>query len=410
VAIVGAPVSPETVMPAGMATAAEPRAGNGPGQRLAGTGAAGGEGTATATSVAVGTSTSTTVDAVDNESPALATAWHPVADAAELGEEPLAVMLLGRPWVLVRLHGEVVAFEDRCPHRLAPLSAGWVQGDQLRCRYHGWSYGPDGRCTGIPSNGPDAPIPSRACLRRPAGVAVRYGLVWLAPEPPVCEIHPFPEWDDPGFDRSWTPPRRTRAGAAQLADNFLDTPHLPTGHAGTFGPPPTAEVGPATVERDGWEVRTAQEALFHGHDDLRGVQGGPPRVQPHVLTKAGRPAATVRLTLDFPLTGDRLAMLFACQPETRDSTRVYKLMARSGYDGDPARLAELARYETLVVEEDRAVLERHRDRSLSVDRQAGMCTSGDRLSLAYRRLLGDLVHHVGHHRAPSPGPPPPAGW
>jgi len=348
--------------------------------------------------------------AVDNESPAFAAAWHPVADAAELGDEPLSVMLLGRAWVLVRIGGEVRAFEDLCPHRRAPLSAGWVEDGQLRCRYHGWSFATDGHCTLIPANGPGAPIPPRACLRRPAGVAVRYGLVWLAPEPPVCGVHPFPEWDDPGFDRSWSPPRRTPAGAAQLADNFLDAAHcriVPTSPglatsipstaypAYSSGPSPAVDVRPDEVERDGWEVRTVYEAPYRS-PDLH------PLGQPHVLTKVGRPAAAVRLTLDFPLTGDRLAVLFACQPETRDSTRVYKLMARSGYDGDPARLAELVRYETVVLEEDLAVFERHRDHSLPIGPQALAHSGSDRLSVAYRQLLGDLVDHHGPPPTTSP--------
>jgi nitrite reductase/ring-hydroxylating ferredoxin subunit len=359
VAIVGEPLSPSTASPAGE-----------------------GEGTVATTSV-------------DNESPALAAAWHPVADAAELGDEPLGVLLLGRAWVLVRLAGEVVAFEDRCPHRLAPLSAGWVDGGRLRCRYHGWSFAADGRCTSIPANGPDAAIPPAACLRRPAGVVERYGLVWLAPEPPVCDIHPFPEWDDPGFDRSWTPPRRTPVAALQLAGSFLDASHLRTAPPSCFDAPGAAHASPHTVERDGWEVRTVHQAPRRNHDDPLVGSGEHPPAPPQVLTKLGRPAASVRLTLDFPLTGDRLAVLFACQPETRDSTRVYKLMARSGYDGDPDRLADLVRYETVVLEEGLPSLGRHHHSARPVDHTGEAHLGGERLSAAYRRLLRDLVDRDG---------------
>jgi phenylpropionate dioxygenase-like ring-hydroxylating dioxygenase large terminal subunit len=339
------------------------------------------------------------VATVDNETAALGAAWHPVAESAELGDEPLGVMLLGRPWVLARLGaesgvaGDIVAFEDRCPHRLAPLSAGWVEHGRLRCRYHGWAFAGDGACTLIPSNGPDSAIPPRACLIRPAGVVERYGLIWLAPDDPVCDLHPFPEWDDPAFDRAWTAPRRTPAGAAQLTDNFLDASHFPTVHTATFGTPEAAYVGPHTVTRDGWEVRTVYEAPYRNHDDPLVVTGEHPLVQPHVLTKIGRPVTAVRLTLDFPLTGQRLAILFACQAESASSTRVYKLMARSGYAGDAERVAELIRYEDLVLDEDLAVLERYQHRSLAVDTRAEVHTRADRLSVAYRRLLADVVAH-----------------
>src|SRR5258705_5817765 len=99
---------------------------------------------------------------VDNESDGLDRAWHAVALSSEVGDRPMAVRLLGKDWVLVRLRAGLAAFEDRCPHRLAPLSAGTVCGDELRCGYHGWRFGGDGRCTAIPSLGPAAAFPPRA--------------------------------------------------------------------------------------------------------------------------------------------------------------------------------------------------------------------------------------------------------
>ena len=190
-----------------------------------------------------------------------------MAAADEVGDQPVGVLLLDRAWVLVRLGGEVRAFEDRCPHRLAPLSAGSVAGGRLVCRYHGWAFDDGGACTLIPANGDGGPIPSRACLARPAGVVERYGLVWLAPEAPVCDLHDFPEWDDPAFVRAATAPRRTSAGALQLADNFLDAAHFPTVHTQTFGTPEAAYVSPHEVERRGWEVRTTYHAPYRNHDD-----------------------------------------------------------------------------------------------------------------------------------------------
>jgi phenylpropionate dioxygenase-like ring-hydroxylating dioxygenase large terminal subunit len=91
------------------------------------------------------------------------------------------VLVDGEPLVVLRLADGAppVAFADRCPHRLVPLSAGTVHGGALRCRYHGWEFGADGRCVALPSLGPDAVIPPRANL--PAGPPVRErdGFVWL---------------------------------------------------------------------------------------------------------------------------------------------------------------------------------------------------------------------------------------
>jgi len=58
--------------------------------------------------------------------------------------------------------GDIVALEDRCPHRQAALSRGRKEGDSLRCMYHGMKFAADGACTEIPGQ---SVIPERACVR-----------------------------------------------------------------------------------------------------------------------------------------------------------------------------------------------------------------------------------------------------
>jgi phenylpropionate dioxygenase-like ring-hydroxylating dioxygenase large terminal subunit len=107
--------------------------------------------------------------------------WLPVAHPSEVTGRPLAMVVEGVPLVLLRLRsgGPAVAYLDRCPHRLVPLSAGSVDGETLRCRYHGWEFTLDGRCVALPSQGAGSSIPPRAQL--PAGPPVREesGAVWL---------------------------------------------------------------------------------------------------------------------------------------------------------------------------------------------------------------------------------------
>ena len=65
-------------------------------------------------------------------------AWYVAAWSAEVGRTPLARKVLGEPLVFFRKQdGSPVAFIDRCPHKLAPLSRGEVIGDLLQCGYHG---------------------------------------------------------------------------------------------------------------------------------------------------------------------------------------------------------------------------------------------------------------------------------
>jgi phenylpropionate dioxygenase-like ring-hydroxylating dioxygenase large terminal subunit len=91
--------------------------------------------------------------------------WQAVTTSDQVTDQPMQVWLAGRPWVLVRLAGRLVGFADRCPHRLAPLSAGRSVGDALECGYHGWRFGPSGEAVSIPSLGGGARLPPRACLQ-----------------------------------------------------------------------------------------------------------------------------------------------------------------------------------------------------------------------------------------------------
>lgn len=75
----------------------------------------------------------------------------------------IARTMAGEPLVLYRKpDGEVVAMEDRCCHRQAPLSLGSKEGDSIRCGYHGMLYGADGVCTEIPGQ---SMIPPKARVR-----------------------------------------------------------------------------------------------------------------------------------------------------------------------------------------------------------------------------------------------------
>src|SRR6187455_2942442 len=68
--------------------------------------------------------------------------WQPVFLAADLpAGRAVPLHVLGEELTLYRGQGgapHVVAF--RCAHRGTQLSTGWVEGDCVRCFYHGWKY------------------------------------------------------------------------------------------------------------------------------------------------------------------------------------------------------------------------------------------------------------------------------
>ncbi len=293
-----------------------------------------------------------------NTNAALRHGWHPVARSGEVADEPVAVRLLGEPWVLARLDDGLAAFADRCPHRLAPLSAGRVDAHELVCGYHGWRFVVSGECTAVPALGPGVPAPRRARAAPPWGVVERHGLIWIAPEEPFADLIEVPEADEAGFDSVWLEPSRSFACAGLLADNFLDTAHFPFVHAGTIGAGEDTVVAPyrVTQDDDGFVVQMEQRVA--NPEDPKVATGEHPLVQRRWSTYVYRPPFMLRLRLDYPDAGMINTIQFCLQPEDEGSTRIYTRLLRDDLGGDAARMAEAARFEQAVLDEDLALQER----------------------------------------------------
>jgi phenylpropionate dioxygenase-like ring-hydroxylating dioxygenase large terminal subunit len=78
--------------------------------------------------------------------------WYPLAWSDELRSgRVIGREFAGRPIALYRgKSGRVFALEDRCAHRQVPLHLGKVEGESLKCGYHGWTYDCAGACVDVP--------------------------------------------------------------------------------------------------------------------------------------------------------------------------------------------------------------------------------------------------------------------
>ncbi len=153
--------------------------------------------------------------------------WYPMARSRDLKiNQPLSVAFAGDPIVLVRTEsGAVFALEDRCAHRQMPLSLGVVQGERLKCCYHGWCYDRTGRCVSIPGFGPVEERP-RGVRAYPAREA--YGLVFVFPgDESKAGSVAFPEI--PSFDhethKTLTYAREVRCHYTFMHENLMDMSH-----------------------------------------------------------------------------------------------------------------------------------------------------------------------------------------
>ncbi|MCP5853773.1 Rieske 2Fe-2S domain-containing protein, partial [Klebsiella pneumoniae] len=98
--------------------------------------------------------------------PVLRRFWYALLPMTALDDGPKPFTLLGEALVLwKRPDGTPVAMRDRCCHRTAKLSKGFVSEDgNIACGYHGWEYDCSGTCVKIPQN-PTGAIPPGAAVK-----------------------------------------------------------------------------------------------------------------------------------------------------------------------------------------------------------------------------------------------------
>ena len=115
--------------------------------------------------------------------------WFIVAESKELDDGPLAVRFFGQDLALYRGEsGKPVLLDAYCAHMGTHLTASesamivkngeQIEGDSIRCPYHGWRYGPDGQVNDIPYF--DGPCPKSAAIR--SYPVVEVGNSWEALE------------------------------------------------------------------------------------------------------------------------------------------------------------------------------------------------------------------------------------
>jgi vanillate O-demethylase monooxygenase subunit len=130
--------------------------------------------------------------------------------------------------------GKVNVLNDRCPHRGALLSKGRLEGDSVRCMYHGIKYDGSGKCVQIP--GQDM-IPPKLRVRNYPAVE-RGHLVWIwmgealkADPASIPELHYLedPNWKGiPAY-------LHYDANYLLIVDNLSDFSHLAFVHTKTLG-------------------------------------------------------------------------------------------------------------------------------------------------------------------------------
>jgi phenylpropionate dioxygenase-like ring-hydroxylating dioxygenase large terminal subunit len=166
--------------------------------------------------------------------PVLRKFWYAIMPIEHLKDGPKAFTLLGEKIVLwQKPDGSPAALRDRCCHRTAQLSKGFVDGENLVCGYHGWTYNSDGRCVRIPQNS-DSAIPSGAVV--PAYRAQeKYGYAWVALDAPLRPIPDFPEDSSGKHRRIFQFYELWNTSPVRMMENSFDNSHFSFVHKANFG-------------------------------------------------------------------------------------------------------------------------------------------------------------------------------
>jgi 5,5'-dehydrodivanillate O-demethylase oxygenase subunit len=150
--------------------------------------------------------------------------WQPIYLSRDLAKgKSVPIRVMGEDFTLYRGEsGRPYITVHRCPHRGTQLSTGRVQGEQLSCRYHGWTFDPTGQCTAQPAE--PQPFCNKVKIATyPAREAIGLIFAYLGEAPAPR----FPEWPKLG---QFLHRHRIDCNYFQSAENILDDVHVHFSH------------------------------------------------------------------------------------------------------------------------------------------------------------------------------------
>ena len=333
-------------------------------------------------------------------------AWYVAAWSHEVGRrEPLARTVCNKRMVLWRkADGSIAALEDACWHRLLPLSMGWLEGEEIVCRYHGLAFDGKGQCTRVPGN----EKPSAAARVHVFPTIERHRWVWVWPgEPAKADPAALPDvhWND---DPAWAGDGQTlpaRCDYRLFVDNLLDLTHESFVHATSIGNRHVAEA-PMTTTHEGRTVTSTR--WMHDIDAppfWRTQLGKPGNVDRWQIIRFEAPC-TIVLDVGVAPTGtgapqgDRSKgvngrVINTITPETEGTCLYFWTLMRNYRQGDQSLTTQLREANAKIFLEDLAVVEAQQR---EIDARPGTPLRNlaiDAGSMRARRIIEEMIAAEG---------------
>lgn len=329
-------------------------------------------------------------------------AWYVAGWASEFDESLISTTILEEKLVMYRIDNDtVVALEDRCPHRLLPLSKGTRIGNNIQCGYHGMTFDCEGQCVRVP--GQDN-VPKSAYVRS-YPVVQRNGIVfvWMGDADKADEKRVFdmPEFKSENWHVHQGDALHLKANYLNVAENLVDPAHVSFVHPTTLGNAASENV-PVHVDTQGevlvaWRwIRDAEPVGFF--QKFGGFSGHVDRWHYYYLhlpsiavIDFGSADTVLNLDEDERDRGVRIFALHFLTPVNDHYTIDRWLHIRNTAINDTAASQQMDAMLRTAFNEDKAILEAIDEQERLPQKRKPIRLAIDKGPTVYRRRIRELV-------------------
>jgi phenylpropionate dioxygenase-like ring-hydroxylating dioxygenase large terminal subunit len=323
--------------------------------------------------------------------------WYATVRIDQLREGPQPFTLLGEKIVLwLDRDGTPAAVKDRCCHRTAQLSKGFVQAGNLVCGYHGWEYDRSGKCVKIPQQ-PDSQIPAGACTTSYRCEA-RYGYAWVALDEPLQPIPVFHEDGAPGFRRIFQFYESWNTSPLRVMENSFDNSHFSYVHKANFGQFDQPRPSKYEIRPTDWGFEAETIVPINNPPASHRVTGTTaPVTERHLFNRWYVPFVR-RFGCIYP-SGLHHIIYNCATPMEDGKLMLVQWLYRNDAETD-CSTAELIAWDAAIVKEDREILEATDfDACVDTRRRVEFHMESDKPGLMMRKMLMELFQSQGETEA-----------
>ena len=335
---------------------------------------------------------------LNTRQPVLRNFWYAAMPVAKLDDGPKPFRILGQDIVLfLDAVGEPAALEDRCCHRTAKLSKGWIKNGHIVCGYHGWEYDRSGKLVNIPQFPFEQAAPDAHAKSFHA--KTRYGYVWVCLGEPIDDIPDLPYEEDLSFRRIHQFDELWRCSALRMMENSFDNAHFAFVHRGTFGD--IAQPKPEKYELTETHYGFVAETIVPVRNPLQAarITGTSEPWTRRKMRNAWYTPFCRTMDMEYP-SGLRHVIFNSATPVDDGSIRLIQILYRNDREED-CSTAELIAWDKAIIEEDRDILElTDPDAIVDMSRKLEMHMPSDRPGMLMRKRLNALLEAHGEREVP----------